>query len=157
LAEPAAQAQHAQRGSEAEAEIQMSAQQSVQDERLAVPALTAAPLAEAVHFAAAEMPVPVASAESTPVPEPAAPAVHAETIQPGTPMSVRFEEPASPALGINVEKALQESGLVMIQTDPTKVKPVEPVAEPQFVPAPPRPRRTPPPDTGPLQIVETKK
>jgi hypothetical protein len=56
-----------------------------------------------------------------------------------------------------VEKALQESGLVMIQTDPSKVKLAEPVAEPRFVPAPPRPRRAPPPDTGPLQIVETKK
>jgi hypothetical protein len=101
------------------------------------------------------MPVPVASAQTTPVPEPTAPAVHAESIQSGT--TVGFEVPASPALGINVEKALRESGLVMIQTDPNKVKPVEPVAEPQFVPAPPRPRRAPPPDTGPLQIVETKK
>jgi hypothetical protein len=56
-----------------------------------------------------------------------------------------------------VEQALQESGLVMIQTDPTKVKLAEPMAEPRFVPAQRRPRRAPPPDTGPLQIVETKK
>jgi hypothetical protein len=58
---------------------------------------------------------------------------------------------------INVEQALQESGLVLIQTYPSKVKLAEPAAESRFVPAPPRPRRAPPPDTGPLQIVETKK
>jgi hypothetical protein len=45
----------------------------------------------------------------------------------------------------------------MIQTDPSKVKLADALAEPRFVPAPPRPRRIPPPDTGPLQIVETKK
>jgi len=56
-----------------------------------------------------------------------------------------------------VEKALEESGLVMIQTDPNKAKRAEPAAEPQFVPPRPRPRRAPPPDTGPLQIVETHK
>jgi len=32
-----------------------------------------------------------------------------------------------------------------------------PAAEPQIVPPRPRPRRAPPPDTGPLQIVETRK
>lgn len=58
---------------------------------------------------------------------------------------------------VNVEKSLQESGLVMIQTDPRKLKPAEPAAESRFVPRQPRPRRAPPPDTGPLQIVETRK
>lgn len=58
---------------------------------------------------------------------------------------------------VDIEQALQQSGLVMIKTDPGKVKPAEPVAEAQNVPARPRPRRAPPPDTGPLQLVETKK
>ena len=62
-----------------------------------------------------------------------------------------------PAPFAEVEKALQESGLVMIQTDPAKAKPAEPEAKPGFVPPQPRPRRAPPPDTGPLQIVETRK
>ncbi len=58
---------------------------------------------------------------------------------------------------VDIEQALQESGLVMIKTNPSKVKLAEPVAEAGYVPARPRPRRAPPPDTGPLQIVETKK
>lgn len=58
---------------------------------------------------------------------------------------------------VDVEKALQESGLIMIKTDPNKVKPIEPEVEIQPVAARPRPRRPPPPDTGPLQIVETRK
>jgi hypothetical protein len=45
----------------------------------------------------------------------------------------------------------------MIQTDPNKAKPVEQLAERQFVPPQPRPRRPPPADTGPLEIVETRK
>jgi len=73
------------------------------------------------------------------------------------PATARAEPIAPPAPTVNVEKALQESGLVMIQTDPSKVKPATPEAEPQFVPPRPRPRRVPPPDTGPLQIVETRK
>jgi len=73
------------------------------------------------------------------------------------PIPVRSEPAPPPAPAITVEKALQESGLVMIQTDPSKVKLAEPLVEPRLVAAQPRPRRTPPPDTGPLQIVETKK
>jgi ribonuclease E len=83
---------------------------------------------------------PVFRAESTPAPAAAQPITA-----------------APPAPIVNVEKALQESGLVMIQTDPNKVKPAEPVAAPRYVPPQPRPRRAPPPDTGPLQIVETRK
>jgi hypothetical protein len=69
----------------------------------------------------------------------------------------RFEPIAMPAPIVDVEKALEASGLVLIQTDPSKVKRAEPAVTPQFVPAAPRLRRPPPPDTGPLQIVETKK
>jgi hypothetical protein len=65
--------------------------------------------------------------------------------------------PAPPVAPIDVDKALQDRGLVLVQTDPSKVKLAEPAAEPQFTQARPRPRRTPPPDTGPLQIVETRK
>jgi hypothetical protein len=83
----------------------------------------------------------------------AAPAIHAEP----APMPVRSEPVHVPVPEVEVEKALEQSGLVMIQTDPAKAKPAEPAAEPRFVPPQPRPRRTPPPDTGPLQIVETRK
>jgi hypothetical protein len=62
-----------------------------------------------------------------------------------------------PAPIVDIDQALEESGLVLVKTDPSKVKPVEPDAVPQPVAAAPRPRRAPPPDTGPLQIVETKK
>jgi len=86
------------------------------------------------------------------VPQPAA---HAE---PAPAPILPRSEPAPPrAPAVDVEKALEESGLVMIQTDPNKAKRAEPAAEPQFVPPRPRPRRAPPPDTGPLQIVETHK
>lgn len=71
--------------------------------------------------------------------------------------AVRAEPIAPSATIVNADKALQESGLVMIQTDPNRVKPAEPATEPRFVPPQPRARRTPPPDTGPLQIVETRK
>ncbi len=122
------------------------------EERLAFPA--AAPVEAAVHAVATELPVPVAAAEPAFVPEAAAPVVaRAEP----APAAARAEPIAPPAPIVNVEKALQESGLVMIQTDPSKVKPADPVAEPRFEPPQPRPRRTPPPDTGPLQIVETRK
>jgi hypothetical protein len=84
-------------------------------------------------------------------------AVHAEPAAAPIPEPIRFEPTPPQVPAVSVEKALRESGLVMIQTDPTKVKLAEPVAEPRLVPAPPRPRRAPPPDTGPLQIVETKK
>jgi len=88
---------------------------------------------------------PLASlAQSEPVPAPVVQPVQAEPI-------------VMPAPVVDVEKALEESGLILIQTDPSKVTPPEPVAETQFVPAAPRPRRPPPADSGPLQIVETKK
>ena len=125
-------------------------QHAMSEERLASPA--AAPVEAAVHAVATELPVPVAAAEPAFVTEAV---VHAEPAPAPTP--VDSEPTPPPAPSVNVEKALQESGLVMIQTDPSKVKPAEPVAEPRFVPPRPRPRRVPPPDTGPLQIVETRK
>lgn len=100
------------------------------------------------------MPMPVIVAEPAVVAAPSAPAVYVDVEPaPMQPAPVR----AQPAPAIAAEKALQESGLVMIQTDPRKVKPAEAVAEPQEQAPQPRPRRAPPPDTGPLQIVETKK
>ena len=83
---------------------------------------------------------------------PAIPAERAEA-----PVPVRSEPSSPPAPIVDIEKALQETGLVMINTDPGKVKLAEPIAEPRYLPASPRPRRAPPPDTGPLQLVETKK
>jgi len=59
---------------------------------------------------------------------------------------------ASPA---DLERALKESGLQLVQTK-SDAK-VELPPEPEFVPAK-RPRRPPPADLGqPLQIVETRK
>jgi hypothetical protein len=135
----------------------MPAQQAVPEESMAAPAQ-----AEVVHAPAAEMPMLVAVAEPAVLAEPAAemPVVHAEPepVQAvSVPAPLRAEPAPPPAPVIAVEKALQESGLVMIQTDPSKVKPIEPMVEPRMMAAQLRPRRAPPPDTGPLQIVETKK
>ena len=97
--------------------------------------------------------------ESTPalITEPieAAPAVLPEPAP--APVAVRSEPAPPPAPTIDVEHALEQSGLVMIQTDPSKAKPAAPVTEHDFTPPQPRRRRAPPPDTGPLQIVETRK
>ena len=136
--------------------MQIPAPQALPEERFAIPTQATAP-AEAVQSVAAEMPVAVVAAEPVFAPEPAAapPAVHAESVP--APVAVRSAPIPAPAPAIDLAKALQESGLVMIQTDPNKAKPAEPVAESEFVPSQPRPRRAPPPDTGPLQIVETRK
>jgi hypothetical protein len=73
------------------------------------------------------------------------------------PVPVHAEASVATAPLVDVEKALEQSGLVLVKTDPNKVKLAEPAAEPRFVPPAPRPRRAPPPDTGPLEIIETKK
>jgi ribonuclease E len=157
--ERAAQAEHAARAERAEggaeAEIQMPAQQAVPEESIAAPAP-----AEVVQAAVAEMPTPVAEPAILAEPPAEMPVVHAEPepVQAvSVPAPLRAEPAPPPAPVIAVEKALEESGLVMIQTDPSKVKPIEPMVEPRMMAAQPRPRRAPPPDTGPLQIVETKK
>ncbi|MFH1604388.1 MAG: hypothetical protein ABIH03_10835 [Pseudomonadota bacterium] len=104
---------------------------------------------------------PVEAQAVTPVVLPELTAAAAAPRAEPEPALVRAEpprvEPAPSAPFVDVEKVLQESGLVMIKTDPSKVKPIEPLAETPFVRAQPRPRRPPPPDTGPLQIVETRK
>lgn len=138
--------------------MQMAASPAMSEERLTItPAIQTAAADEGVHAVAAENPVPAAAPEPAFVPEPeaASPAVHAEPSP--APVPVHFESTPPPGPAVSVEKALQESGLVMIQTDPHKVKLAEPVAETRVEMARPRPRRAPPPDTGPLQIVETKK
>ncbi|MGP1676346.1 MAG: Rne/Rng family ribonuclease [Burkholderiales bacterium] len=167
-AEHAARAERAEGGGKAETEMQMPAQQAVPEEKFAAPApdeVVHPPVAEVAEVP--EVPIPVVVTEPAIVAEPLveAIAVHAEPaqvqpapVQPApVPIPLRSEPAPSPAPVLTVENALQESGLVMIQTDPSKVKLAEPVAEPRLVAAQPRPRRTPPPDTGPLQIVETKK
>ena len=128
----------------------VAVQHAMPEETFATPAA-----AEVVHAAAAEMAAPVAAPESAFVREPlaAAPAIHREP----APMPVRSEPARMPVPDVEVEKALEQSGLVLVQTDPSKVKLAQPAPAPQYVPAQPRPRRAPPPDTGPLQIVETRK
>jgi hypothetical protein len=132
-------------------------------------AAVSAPIEAAVHPAQSEMPVPAAiivepaAAVREPVAnEPMAipVAAYAEAVAAATPVhSEPRHEPngAPPAPVVDIEKALEQSGLVLVKTDPNKVNPMQPAAEPAVVPAAPRPRRAPPPDTGPLQIVETKK
>ena len=105
----------------------------------------------------AEPAAAVAAVEPSAMPEPAAPAPAISHVEPAAPEASAVPAATPVAPPVDVDKALQESGLVLVQTDPSKVKLAEPAAEPQLTPARPRPRRTPPPDTGPLQIVETRK
>jgi ribonuclease E len=107
----------------------------------------------AVQVVAAELPAAVA-AESAFVAEAPAPVMARAETAPAVPPAEAF---APPAPIVDLDKALEASGLVLIQTDPNKLKRVEPIAEPRTIPSQPRPRRAPPPDTGPLQIVETRK
>lgn len=138
--------------------MQTPAQQTIPEERLAAPAPVSAPIEAASHPMPVEVPASVVIAEPTVVvreSEATTPAIYAEP--PPAVVPVRSEPTPLPAPSVDIEKTLQESGLVMIKTDPSKVTLAEPVGEAPYVPAPPRPRRAPPPDTGPLQIVETKK
>jgi ribonuclease E len=162
-AEHAARVELAERGNEVHAEMQTpvpqaapEAQQAAPEERFAAPAF-AAPTEDSTHAVEAESPVPVAA----PAPEPlAAPKLVVPAEPAAVPVMAHSEPtppPAPPMAAMDVEKALEQSGLVMIQTDPNKAKEVAPAPEPQIVPRGPRQRRPPPPDTGPLQIVETHK
>jgi len=164
-AEHAARAALADGGNEVRAEMQApvaeaEAQQAAPEERIAAPESaapeSAATVEDRIHAAAeVELPVPA------PAPEPALVTEPVVRVEPAAaPVEIRSEPtppPAPPLAVIDVEKALEQSGLVMVQTDPSKAKPAEPEPEPQVVPRVPRPRRPPPPDTGPLQIVETHK
>jgi hypothetical protein len=126
------------------------------EERHAAPVST--PIEAAIHPVLAEVAAPIVTAEPVAVAREAVtatPAVHIEPAPVAAP--VRSEPTRPPAPIVDIEKALQESGLVLVKTDPSKVKFAEPVAEVPRQPPPPRPRRAPPQDTGPLQIVETKK
>ena len=138
--------------------MQTPAQQTMAEERLAEPTPVSAPIEAAIHPVPVEIPAPVVVVEpAVVVREPVATtaAVYSEPAPAAVP--VRSEPISPPAPIVDIEKALQESGLVMIKTDMSKVKLAEPMAETQHRPAQPRPRRAPPPDTGPLQLVETKK
>jgi ribonuclease E len=155
-AEHAALAERTEREGEAQAEMQPPAQQVMPEEGFAVPATDMAPIAVEFQSALVDVPAPVVTAETTAVAEPvAAPA--AIDAEPAAVAVPAHAEPPSPAPFVDIEKALEESGLIMIKTDLTKVKPIEPAAELQYVPPRPRPRRAPPPETGPLELVETKK
>jgi len=55
---------------------------------------------------------------------------------------------------VEIERALQQSGLVLIQTDRSRVTPVQAEPEQQSSPRPKRERR-PPPAAEPLMQVET--
>jgi ribonuclease E len=117
-----------------------------------------APVAVTADAVTAEAAAPAAIVEHTIIaPDPAATEsmVRAESVPAAAP--VHSEPTRPPAPVADIEKALEESGLVLVRTDPGKVRPAETTAASQYVPPQPRPRRTPPADTGPLQIVETRK
>ncbi len=155
-AQNAARVEREERANETPAELPSPVEHALPEERIAVPA--AAPLESAAYAVQAEAPAVAVEPVSLPEPSAAAPMVRAEPAPMPAPVEPARAEPALPfAPAVDVEKALQESGLVMIKTDPNKVKLIEPEIETRFVPATPRPRRPPPPDTGPLQIVETRK
>jgi ribonuclease E len=151
----AEQAEHAARALREEHDAEPQAEPSTPLES-AMPEVQQ-PAAAAVEPAAYSEPAAAAAPiELSATPEPAAPAPAVSHVEPAAP-AVVVAPATAPVAPIDVDKALQESGLVLVQTDPSKVKLAEPPAEPQFVPARPRPRRAPPPDTGPLEIVETRK
>jgi len=155
----AEQAEHAAQAQRTELETQVQAEMPA-----AAPAQVAEDYSAATHAPAQQeaniVPEPMvqstsaAPAEATPAPEHVAVSPAIEREEPA-PVAQSIAPPPAPV--IDVEKALQESGLVLVQTDPSKVHLEEPAPAPQFVPPRPRPRRAPPPDTGPLQIVETRK
>jgi len=89
--------------------------------------------------------------------QPSRPVTAAETPAQYQPAPTQIEQPAPPASHApdpaEIERALRESGLEMIQTRPGSQP--EPPPEPEFVPAK-RGRRPPPPDLDePLVQVET--
>lgn len=72
-----------------------------------------------------------------------------------TPTPTPTPEPAPAAAPVDLERALEQSGLVLVQTKANAPQPAEP--EPAFVPAR-RERRAPPADLNtPMQQVETQK
>jgi hypothetical protein len=109
---------------------------------------------------------PVAAAEAAPIVA-VQPVVQA--LPEATPEPVMAQEPApvapiyvsAPAAAPKpvvdpeaIERALQQSGLVLIQTDRSRVAPVAAEPEVQATPRPKRERRPPPP-AEPLMQVET--
>jgi hypothetical protein len=84
----------------------------------------------------------------------AAPAV-APIAAPAASVPTPTPAPAPAAAPVDLERALEQSGLVLVQTKATAPQPAEP--EPAFVPAR-RERRAPPADLNtPMQQVETQK
>jgi len=155
-AEHAANAERAEREDETRSEAQAPVQQSVPEESSAAAHSVGSPVEAEVAAAPAAATIPAFVADAETASKVLAPVATAEPEPALAPMPVRAEPIAVPAPFVEVEKALEHSGLVLVQTDPSKVKLAEPVGAPPVSPAP-RPRRAPPPDTGPLQIVETKK
>ena len=152
------QAEHAAQALQAEQVPEVRVLETVVVQPQPAEAITAAQ-APAVHpVETLASPEPAAAIEPVAAPEPFVPAPASMPVEPETTVQRAATVPAPAVVApIEVEKALEQSGLVMIQTDPGKVKPAEIATEPASVPRQPRPRRAPPPDTGPLQIVETRK
>jgi len=115
-------------------------------------AVVAAASIEEARVEQAPAPIAVPVAEQA-MPETPAEAETTTTVEAPAPVTAAAEVPPA----VDLSKTLQESGLVLVQTDPSKLKPVEQPVEATPVPRQPRPRRPPPPDTGPLLIVETRR
>jgi len=111
------------------------------------------PVPEHVPALAESAPARVAPAETAR--EAAVAAETAAAVAPPEPVKAREPIQVPPASAVNIERALSESGLQLVQTRADAR--VEVAPEPEFVPAK-RPRRPPPPDIDqPLQMVETSK
>ena len=135
----------------------MPAAPSTQDEVRAQQALFAAEMAAAAAAAEANAveTAPVMH-ERSPEPEYTAPSMPERQPEPvqvqvAAPRSV-VQTPAAPP--VDLDRVLQESGLVLIQTDPGKVVSSQPEPEPMAASRPRRERR-PPPASEPLVQVET--
>jgi len=143
------------------------------------PAFFDAPVGEPFEREEAVVPPAVPEAPAPAASEPAVP-VWTAAPEPVTPVpaAVEYTEPAAPAPQVSVrppvevvaasaapapapqpelDEALRESGLVLIETDPSKAKAAEPVEAPAPAPRAPRERRpTPVAQDEPLVQVETR-
>jgi hypothetical protein len=115
-------------------------------------AYSAPPPVEPERVAPAPVTLPPAAAEEPPRPVPVEAAAAPSRPEPAS-------TAAPPATQANLDEALRESGLVLIETSPANVQAAAPPVEEEPAGTPGRrERRAPPPDIDqPLQQVETRK
>jgi len=145
----------------AEAELSVGIEPKIIAESVPAVAETfAAPLESPAKIEAALPVAEIMAPEVKPEPAPqAVPYRMPETVRSTTPAAPAAPVPAAvPSQPIDLSAALQESGLMLVETDQEKAKSWQSVAE--SAPQQPRPRRQPrslpPPSNEPLQQVETR-